>query len=113
MPTQRLTNEIITAAIEGFEAQKQRIDGQIAELRSILTGGVTETAATLEGTPRKRGKFSDATRLRMKEAGEHKKVGATRSSLGLGLLAAGGKMNSYARPADGLCVPVQSGAARY
>lgn len=68
MPTQKLTNEIITAAIEGFEAQKQRIDGQIAELRSILTGDVIETAATPEGTPRKRGKFSDATRLRMKEA---------------------------------------------
>ena len=68
MPTQRLTNEIITAAIEGFEAQKQRIDEQIAGLRSILTGCVTETAATPEGTPRKRGKFSDATRLRMREA---------------------------------------------
>lgn len=68
MPTQKLTNEIITAAIEGFEAQKQRIDGQIAELRSILTGGVTEPVATPEGTPRKRGKFSDATKLRMREA---------------------------------------------
>lgn len=67
MPTQRLTNEIITAAIEGFEAQKKRIDGQIAELRSFLTDGPAETTATQKG-PRKRGKFSDATRLRMKEA---------------------------------------------
>jgi hypothetical protein len=68
MPTQKLTNEIIAAAIEGFEAQKKRIDGQIADLRSILIGGATEAAAAPEDAPRKRGKFSDATRLKMKEA---------------------------------------------
>ena len=68
MPTQKLTNEIIAAAIEGFEAQKKRIDGQIADLRSILIGGTTEAAAAPEDAPRKRGKFSDATKLKMKEA---------------------------------------------
>ena len=68
MPPQKITNEIIAAAIEGFEAQKKRIDIQIADLRSILAGGVTEPAASPEDTPRKRGKFSDATRLKMKEA---------------------------------------------
>ena len=68
MPTQKLTNEIIAAAIEGFEAQKKRIDGQIADLRSILIGGTTEVAAAPEDAPRKRGKFSDATKLKMKEA---------------------------------------------
>ena len=68
MPTQKLTNEIIAAAIEGFEAQKRRIDAQIADLRSILIGGITESVATPEDTPRKRGRFSDATRLKMKEA---------------------------------------------
>ncbi len=68
MPTQKLTNEIIAAAIEGFEAQKKRIDGQIADLRSILIGGTTEAAAAPEDALRKRGKFSDATRLKMKEA---------------------------------------------
>jgi hypothetical protein len=67
MPTQRLTQEIITAAIEGFEAQKKRIDGQIAELRGSLTEGLVETASA-GGTPRKRGQFSDATKLKMKEA---------------------------------------------
>ena len=66
MPT--LTTEIITAAIEGFESQKKRIDGQIAELRNLLTGGTAKTAAAPETTVRKRGKFSDATRLKMKEA---------------------------------------------
>jgi hypothetical protein len=67
MPTQKLTNEIVTAAIEGFEAQKKRIDTQIAELRSLLTGGHEETAAAPNATG-KRGRFSDAARLRMKEA---------------------------------------------
>jgi hypothetical protein len=36
-----LTKEIIEAAIDGFEAQKQRLDVQIAELRAILNGGPT------------------------------------------------------------------------
>ena len=67
MPT-RLTHEIITAAIDGFEAQKTRIDGQIAELRAMLSGGSAETAATPEAPTRKRKKFSAAARRRMKEA---------------------------------------------
>jgi hypothetical protein len=75
MPTQKLTNEIIAAAIEGFEAQKKRIDGQIADLRSILIGGATEAAAAPEDAPRKRGKFSDATRLKMKEAQQRRWAG--------------------------------------
>jgi hypothetical protein len=68
MPTPRLTNEILTAAIQGFEFQKTSIDGKIAELRSMLPGGSAETAAT-PGTPtRKRKRFSAAARKRMKEA---------------------------------------------
>ncbi len=67
MTTQRLTNEIIIAAIEGFEAQKNRLDGQIAELRSFLTGNPTEIAAEPARTG-KRGKFSEATKLKMKAA---------------------------------------------
>jgi hypothetical protein len=68
MPTQKLTNEIIAAAIEGFEAQKTRIDTQIAGLRAMLSGGSTESTATPEAPTRKRKKFSAATRKRMKEA---------------------------------------------
>ena len=68
MPAQKLTNEIIVAAIEGFEAQKKRLDAQIADLRSLLIGGTTEPAASSEEVPRKSGKFSDATKLKMKEA---------------------------------------------
>ena len=68
MPPQKLTPEIITAAIEGFESQKRRIDDQIAELRAMLPGGSAETAATPEAPTRKPRKFSAAARRRMKEA---------------------------------------------
>lgn len=68
MPTPKLTNEIITAAIEGFESQKRRIDDQITELRLLLPGGAAESAATPEAPTRKRKKFSAAARKRMKEA---------------------------------------------
>ena len=64
----RLTPEIITAAIDGFEAQKTRIDGQIAELRALLSGAPVETAATPEAPTGKRKQFSAAARKRMKEA---------------------------------------------
>jgi hypothetical protein len=62
MPTPKLTNEIITAAIEGFEAHKTRIDGQIAELRALLTGGPAESAAAPEPAKRARRKMSAAGR---------------------------------------------------
>jgi hypothetical protein len=62
---QRLTNEIITAAIDGFEAQKRRLDDQIAELRGLLDGKRTEPAATSEAAPGKRKKFSAASRRKM------------------------------------------------
>ena len=64
MPT-KLTHEIITAAIEGYEAQKIRIDHQIDELRAMMSG---HPAASPEPPNRKRKKFSAATRRRMREA---------------------------------------------
>jgi hypothetical protein len=64
-----LTNEIINAAITGFEAQKAGIDAQIAELRAMLDGGTQPTpAATPETHTLERRKFSAAARRRMKEA---------------------------------------------
>ena len=53
MPT-RLSPEIINAAFLGFEQQKARIDDQIAELRAMMPGGTTPTAATHEAPTRKR-----------------------------------------------------------
>ena|ERR1039458_253583 len=68
MPTQKLTPEILTAAIAGFEQQKLRIDAQIAELRTMLPGGRTEPAATPEGPKGKRRKLSAAARKRIGDA---------------------------------------------
>ena len=67
MPAQKLTHEVLAAAINGFEAQKARIDAQIAEVRQILAGNSSEPAATPE-TPIRKRKFSAAARRRMKEA---------------------------------------------
>jgi hypothetical protein len=65
MPT-KLNTEILTAAIEGFEEQKKRIDVQIGEIRQMLDGRRRE-ASTQEAPTRKR-KFSPAARRHMKEA---------------------------------------------
>ena len=64
---QKLTAEIIVAAIEGFESQKRRIDSRIDELRQLLNGGRTEAAATSVAPARKR-KVSAAARRRMAAA---------------------------------------------
>ena len=60
--------KIINAAILGFESQKLRIDAQIAELRKMLTGTPTETAATPEAPRGKRRKMSAAARKRIGDA---------------------------------------------
>ena len=65
MPT--VTNEVIEAAIAGFEGQKQHIDAKIAELRAMLNGGHTTPAARTESTAPKR-KFSASALKRMREA---------------------------------------------
>jgi hypothetical protein len=67
MPTQKLTAEIIHAAIEGFESQKRRIDSQIYELRQLLNGGGAEPAAE-SGTPARKRKIGAAGRRRMAAA---------------------------------------------
>jgi hypothetical protein len=64
MPT-KLNSELLTAAIEGFEAQKARIDDQIRELRAKLSGSSVEPAATPEAPGRGRKKFSAASRRKM------------------------------------------------
>jgi hypothetical protein len=68
LPTPKLTPEIITAAIDGFEAQKTRIDVRIAELRALLTGSPAETAAAAEPPTRKGRKMSAAARKRIGDA---------------------------------------------
>src|ERR1019366_1747206 len=67
MPTQKLTAEIIHAAIEGFESQKRRIDSQIGELRELLRTDHT-AAAPASGAPAPKRKVSAAGRRRMAAA---------------------------------------------
>ena len=66
---QKLTPEIIRAAIEGFKSQKLHLDVQISELQSMLDGNVpTESVATPSETAKPRRKFSAATRRKMAAA---------------------------------------------
>ena len=67
MPTPKLTQEIILAAIEGFESQKRRIDAQIAELRQTLEGGSAESA-TVPAPPERKRKISAAGLARIADA---------------------------------------------
>lgn len=67
MPT-KLTNEIITAAIEGYEAQKTRLNAQISELRQMLSGSSAAAAVTAAPARRKRRKMSAAGRARIAAA---------------------------------------------
>jgi hypothetical protein len=67
MPTGKLTNTIIEAAIAGFEAQKKNIDAQIAELRTMLNGAPVSSADEAPAK-RKRRTLSAASIKRMSEA---------------------------------------------
>ena len=62
----KLTNEIIDAAIEGFEQQKRRIDEQISELRVLRSGSPAESAPAAAKQPRR--KMSAAGRKAIAEA---------------------------------------------
>ena len=64
----KLTNTIIEAAIDGFEAQKRRIDLQIADLRAMLDGTSEPETVEQASTKRTRRKFSAEARKRMREA---------------------------------------------
>jgi hypothetical protein len=61
----KLTPEFISAAIDGFEAQKARIDEKISELRGLLGGSDSVTSPTDEAQPRKRRKMSASARKRI------------------------------------------------
>jgi len=73
MPTRQLQQSILEAAILGFEAQKKRIDSQIAELRQMLSGEPIPTAARSR-TPAKhtRRSMSAAGRKAISEASKRR-----------------------------------------
>src|SRR6185369_14439596 len=62
----KLTNEILSAAIEGFEAQKARIDARILEIRSRLGGKPEDLDPSQADQPKR--KVSAAARRRMAKA---------------------------------------------
>ena len=62
----KLNNEIIDAAIEGFEQQKRRIDEQISELRVVRSGSPVQSASAPAKQPRR--KMSAAGRKAIAEA---------------------------------------------
>jgi len=67
MPT-KMSEEFINAAIDGFKAQRNRLELRVAELRAMLNGGPAQPAAASESAPRKHRKFSAATLRRMRAA---------------------------------------------
>jgi hypothetical protein len=59
-----LTNDDLAAALVGFELERDRLGGRIAEIRQVLNGGRTEaTAVPRTAKPRRR--RSAAVRRRM------------------------------------------------
>jgi hypothetical protein len=68
MATPKLTNEIVVAAILGFEEQKRHIDTKIAELRAMQTGASAGTAIAQAPPKQKRRKMSAAGRKAIAEA---------------------------------------------
>jgi hypothetical protein len=65
---QKLTPEILIAAISGFEAQKNQIDSRIAEIRQMLDGGGHSEPVASTATEKPRKKFSAASRRKMAAA---------------------------------------------
>jgi hypothetical protein len=79
MAKETLTHDILTAAIEGFEAQKRKIDAQISELRQRLGGAVPKSAEP--GSPGKgRRKMSAAGRKSIAEAQRRRWAAAREAS---------------------------------
>jgi hypothetical protein len=68
MPTQRLTPEIISAAILGFEEQKRKIDSRIGDLRAMLDGKGSGSALIAEVRGRRRRALSAVARKRIGRA---------------------------------------------
>ncbi len=64
MPPLKLTDDILSAAMIGFEVQKFAIERKIAEIRHMLDGGRSEPATSSE-TRKPRKKRSAAARRKM------------------------------------------------
>jgi hypothetical protein len=68
MPTKTLSPEILSAALLGLEAQRQRLESQIADVRRLIGAGAVLPAAKEPKSSRTRRKMSAAARKRIREA---------------------------------------------
>jgi len=68
MAIRKTDEDILTAAIAGFEAQKSRINERIDELRGQLNGGASKFPAEEPTKRRGRRRMSAAARKRIPEA---------------------------------------------
>jgi hypothetical protein len=65
---QRLTDEIIVAAIAGFEEKKAKLESQISELHTLVNGEPAPPGAAGGARMPQRRKFSASARRHMREA---------------------------------------------
>ena len=68
----KFTTEILAAALEGFEAQKIRLDTKITVLRTMLSGGPKEPTAKPEAPKRKKRRLSAAGRQAIIDAAKRR-----------------------------------------
>ena len=72
------TEEIIQAAIEGFEARKKRLNDQIAELHGMLSGASTKSVSASPAHGRRT--RSAASRKRIADAMRKRRAAVKRGS---------------------------------
>jgi hypothetical protein len=68
----KLNDEILNAALIGFEKRKADVSARIAELKQMLGGGAKEPAAKTAAPARKRRKLSAAGRKAISEAAKRR-----------------------------------------
>jgi hypothetical protein len=68
----KLNDEILNAALIGFEKQKADLSARIAELKQMLGGGAKEPAAQAAAPARKRRKLSAAGRKAISQAAKRR-----------------------------------------
>ena len=96
---QKLTAELINAAIAGFEQQQDRIEQQIADLRAMVPAGRVEAAITVDGSPRKRRKMSAAGKRAIAEPQRKRSAALKGQSEGKTAAPAPAKRKSRLSPA--------------
>jgi hypothetical protein len=61
-------NELLRMALIGYEVEREKIDEKMSEIRSLISGGTTKTAAEEAAPVRKRRRMSKEARARISAA---------------------------------------------